>query len=326
MTIIKFNKSSINLIENFEKGFNCNSNNWDTKFESYNVADIVEKGHEILKSNNFLNTYISLIETVEELIGEELICQKRPTFRLQRKGKKSVDFHTDEILSGHPPNMINIWIPLSKTLESNSIWIVDEENTKKLISKFKNNNWDLKTLNKESIKVAKPQIMKYGEILTFNNKNLHGTIPSQENSVRYSIDFRLLAKKEINNMGNKKYGLDYIDVDQLKQKNITKSKTPGISVLYSNHKAKLYTHQVQRAMVAEFASANSIEIEREVAEWQVNHYPQINALIEEHPNHQIVFATKQSFEENSYKFRELCEKLKEHKSKVFFALERELLK
>ena len=326
MTILKFNKRKINLIEIFEKGFNCNSNNWDSKFESYNVAEVIEKGHEILKSDNFLNTYLSLIETVGELIGEELICQKRPTFRIQRKGKKSVDFHTDEILSGHPPNMKNIWIPLSETFESNGIWIVNEENTKKLISKFKNNKWDLKTLNKESLKIAKPQIMKYGEILTFNNKNLHGTVPSKEDKVRYSIDFRILTKKEINNMGNKKYGLDYLDVDQLKQKSKSKFKSPGVSVLYSNHKAKIFTHAVQRAMVTEFATANSIEIEREVAEWQVTHYPQINALIEEHPNHQIIFATKKSFKMDSKEFEELYKKLKEHKSKVFFALEKELLK
>ena len=38
--------------------------------------------------------------------------------------------------------------------------------------------------------------------------------------------------------------------------------------------------------------ANSIIIEREVAEWQVSHFPQIYAVLKEHPDHVIIFATK----------------------------------
>ena len=156
MEIFDFNTNEIKLREEFESKFNCHSSNWDEKFKDMPISELVELGHKVLKSDSFLNVYKDLVLLMQDHIGEELCCQKRPTFRIQRKAKKSVDFHTDEILSGHPQNMINVWIPLCKTFNSNGMWIVNEENTKSLLKKFKLHNWSIDKLNKCSLEVANP--------------------------------------------------------------------------------------------------------------------------------------------------------------------------
>lgn len=325
MAIIEFNTKKIKLKEEFEEQFNSPAEEWDNKFKDMPISKVVELGHNVLKSQRFIELYRDLIICVQDIVGEELCCQKRPTFRVQRKSKKSVDFHTDEILSGHPPNMLNIWIPLRKTAKSNCMWIVNESNTFDLLTEFKSKKWTIQELNKKSLEVASPKVINYGQILTFNNKNLHGTIQSSEDFDRYSIDFRLLPKREVNNMGKKKFGFDYIDSNMLMDYKKNKQFKSAISVLYTNYEADIFSHPIQRAMVDQFATSNSLLIDREVAEWQVDHFPQIYAILEEHPNHIIIFATKKSFNQNCNEYQVLCDNLRKHKCAVYFALEGEKL-
>ena len=296
--------------------------------------EAIAKGHQIFKTDEFRALYLELVaEIAAHLNLTQISFQKCPTFRFQCPGKKSVSFHTDDLSSGHPPNIINVWIPLTSINTYNSIHFVSKDISSLIKNKFINECHSIDWLDSQSRQHAKPWLHDIGTLLLFSNKTLHGTIPNSSAETRISIDFRITDASLPNEFSNSAKSIpgDYLELDNSMSnaemnKAITNINLPShtreaISVVYSSARARHLNHPLQRSIVNAFASRNGFEVVREVGEWHCSHYPILNDLCRNHPDKAILIATSNSFDTSNLHYFELMSKLRNHKSGAYFCFE-----
>ena len=127
------------------------------------------------------NLYDKFIkEIILPIINEKkIIYQKFPTFRVHLPGNKVIStWHRDgDELHKHPKGEINFILPLTKSYDTNTVWV--ESEPEKL---------DFHPVN-----------MKYGEFLMFNgNECIHGNKLNRTGKTRVSFDFRVIPGSEYN--------------------------------------------------------------------------------------------------------------------------------
>lgn len=125
--------------------------------------------YHYFKEHPIQSAYENLIrEVVQPYIGEPIVYQTVPSFRIQFPKNKGVgEKHKDSDYS-HSTDEINFWLPLTDTKKTNTIWIEGE-----------------------------PQLVKYGEILVFDGANKeHENKVSEEVGTRVSFDFRVIPKSK----------------------------------------------------------------------------------------------------------------------------------
>ena len=125
---------------------------------------------------DFTNVYKYFINNfVQEKIGEPIIYQKWPTFRVHLPDNLAVGaWHTDSDFN-HPEGEINFMLPITKMFESNTVIIESEPGLK-----------DFRQIELEP-----------GEVFMFNgNKCTHGNLPNKTGCTRVSLDFRVLKERD----------------------------------------------------------------------------------------------------------------------------------
>ena len=140
------------------------------------------------------NTYMSFIkEVIEPIIGEPIICQDMPTFRVHLPGEKAIHkWHYDsDIDHRHPDGEINFQIALTMMTKDNATWCETSPGAEDYF----------------------PMVLMPGQFLQFNgNKCTHGNKENKSSASRVSLDFRVLplsvydeysAKSSLNS--NKKF-------------------------------------------------------------------------------------------------------------------------
>ncbi len=124
----------------------------------------------------FNNLYKSFInEFIQEKIGQPIIYQKWPTFRVHLPNNLAVGaWHTDSDFN-HPEGEINFILPITKMFESNTVIIESEPGLK-----------DFRQIE-----------LKPGEVFMFNgNKCTHGNLPNRTGRTRVSLDFRVMKRSD----------------------------------------------------------------------------------------------------------------------------------
>ena len=111
------------------------------------------------------STYKRFIEQViTPLIGEPVVFQKVPSFRVHLVGNVAVgEEHKDSDYS-HSTDEQNFWLPITHAYDTNTIWIEGQ-----------------------------PQNLNYGQVLHFDGANkMHGNKTNDTPITRVSIDFRVI--------------------------------------------------------------------------------------------------------------------------------------
>ena len=130
--------------------------------------------HELLYSigEPFFETYARFLRrVVRPLIGDDVIYQMRPNFRVQLPGNIAVrGFHRDRD-DNHLKTEINCWLPLTPVSDTTAVWI---------------ESW-------EGAGDHRPAVVQPGELLVFDGSNLeHGNRESTSATTRVSFDFRVV--------------------------------------------------------------------------------------------------------------------------------------
>lgn len=178
--IINFDKTTFKLLETVQDHFKQNDLEQlhkDVIHTLYSKSQdqsstIHKKFYEIYEKEEFLKEYDKLIKDfIRPLYTEQIVYQKKPTFRIHMPGNVAVgEFHKDKDYS-HSSNELNYWLPFTKAFDTNTVWIESEENKKDF----------------------KPYELEYGQILVFQGAILeHGNKPNQTDVSRVSIDFRVM--------------------------------------------------------------------------------------------------------------------------------------
>lgn len=125
--------------------------------------------YHYFKEHPINSAYENLIrEVVQPYIGEDVVYQTIPSFRIQFPDNLAVgEKHKDSDYS-HSTDEINFWLPLTDAKNTNTLWIEDK---------------------------AYP--VAYGEILVFDGANReHENKVNKEGYTRVSLDFRVIPKSK----------------------------------------------------------------------------------------------------------------------------------
>ena len=169
---------------------------YDQKFGVNKISKIFS---EMPKSFHY--KYIDILKThVRDIIGQDFFFQLNPTIRVQVPHSSSsafYPFYHSDIQNGHPPYMINIWIPLNPPSPSEGYGfnLTPLSNS---IEIFKNYNFDIFQIQKDRRKigssldsVSTKENFDYGNISLFDSRKIHSTI-ALKNHVRASMDIRIV--------------------------------------------------------------------------------------------------------------------------------------
>jgi len=156
--------------------------------EVFNVdTDQSSKYHKIFYSLSndhkfFINFKRFVEDEVRPLFDEDILFQKKPTFRVHMKGNVAVGgYHKDRDYN-HSEHEINFFVPLTEAFGSNTVWVESEEDKGDF----------------------SPMEASYGEYYMWNGANLtHGNKKNDTGSTRVSFDFRVLPKSKYKRSGKK---------------------------------------------------------------------------------------------------------------------------
>jgi hypothetical protein len=152
----------------------------------------------------FLATYESFLKQVagEAVACGDFVFQSTPTIRFHFPQQAGFDwkprFHTD-IMLGHPPQEINLWLPLCGAVGSATMRIADLAPSLAVLDDleldFQRLAGAMQTdaaLAARCMAISRPVEMPYGEFLAFDPRCLHATQHNDTGRTRVSLDFRIV--------------------------------------------------------------------------------------------------------------------------------------
>lgn len=114
-----------------------------------------------------------IVNEVKPMFDDDILHQYMPSFRVHLPGDKAIHkwhYDSDENHK-HPEWEINFYIPLTDSIDSQTIWVESVP----------------------GLKNYEPMNVKYGEFLIFDgNRCTHGNKENTTNKTRVSFDFRIL--------------------------------------------------------------------------------------------------------------------------------------
>ena len=161
--------------------------NNDQNQEIYKVLYSIDPAYNLKKKTSngvFLDLYEKFVHHISKnIFKENVIYQKKPTLRVNFPGNKAVgDWHRDRDYN-HAPEEINIWVPVTRAIETNTIWT--------------ESSFDLEDYT--------PVNQKFGELLIFDSGLKHGNVLNEENKTRVSFDFRVIPESVYKENQSKSY-------------------------------------------------------------------------------------------------------------------------
>ncbi|MBU6140090.1 MAG: hypothetical protein KGP29_00840 [Proteobacteria bacterium] len=142
--------------------------------------------------------------------GRKFWFQKTPTIRVHCPGANSKTvypaYHNDTFL-GHHPYELNIWIPLTYLgNEGHGFDLMDVNESKEILKPYDFDIFkyyaEVRNHSSQAFKVtsekAKPVTTEFGQILLFDVRSLHSTMPMHQQT-RVSMDVRIIFDEDKNN-------------------------------------------------------------------------------------------------------------------------------
>jgi sporadic carbohydrate cluster 2OG-Fe(II) oxygenase len=158
----------IELRKHLEKLTNSKefSQRLDKFFEAY-VADLVDDPEYLVQSTSGIRIVVPNQDHMGRLLA----------------------FHTG-YWTGYNNVMGTVWIPLTKAWGSNTMQVVDWENSKLIMQEIHNNKLSLADIQKLSLQHAWPVEIEVGQCWLFNQGHVHGNINNETGITRVSFDAR----------------------------------------------------------------------------------------------------------------------------------------
>jgi len=151
------------------------------------------------------NLYKKFIKNkISKIFSENIHYQIVPTFRFHFPNQKGYDwsdrYHTD-IMLGHPPYELNIWMPFTKVYGSNSMRLTPYKDSIDFIADCdydfemfaKRTQYD-ETFIKKLRNQSNPLEMNYGDYIIFDPRCLHCTQYNDTKDTRISMDIRIILE------------------------------------------------------------------------------------------------------------------------------------
>lgn len=182
------------------------------EMKTYNFNDGVNKISTYFYDNDeiFQKSYLQFIVYLRtHFLHEPFWFQQTPTIRIHCPNGKNNHhyprYHSD-ISYGHPPEEINIWLPLTDLLSGHGFRTMSLATSKSILQQF---DYDFasfihsaihdKEFSKECEQRADPVTTKMGHFFTFDSRCIHSGEPLSQHT-RVSIDIRILPLSQYEKM------------------------------------------------------------------------------------------------------------------------------
>jgi len=133
-----------------------------------------------------------LFEPLCSLLGPDILIQTKMNISIQMPDDTTslLRAHSD-CNSGDSPFQLNLWIPLTKAYESNSMFIYNEESSERYYNNLVRNKFDVDYDDPETIqRYGKFMSMEVGEYLIFPPSLIHGNTINHTEATRISVNIR----------------------------------------------------------------------------------------------------------------------------------------
>ena len=142
----------------------------------------------------FAETYIAPI-----LEGKKYLIKRRPTLNLvvpnqERLGRK-LPFHQG-IFYNNGRGQGTIWMPLTKTYDTNSMYVVATRESRRITKALINNQWSQKKFEDACLETAYPVELDIGQAHLFHQEIIHGNVNNETGVTRMAIDWHILVEGE----------------------------------------------------------------------------------------------------------------------------------
>ena len=156
---------------------------------------------DALSRREFMERFDSFAEEYgKPLIGNRAYLLKRnPTLNVvipnqAVKGRK-LPFHQG-IFYANGRGQRTFWMAVTKCYDSNSMWVVDVDDSRRITKRVISEQWSLERFEEECLKYARPVNIVPGQAHLFNQENIHGNVNNETGVTRMSIDWHLLPEGE----------------------------------------------------------------------------------------------------------------------------------
>lgn len=296
--------------------------------ELVNVAKHVQNA---CSRKDFMEKFDAFVEEYipQRIEGKRYMIQRQGTLRVVIPNQSSVvrrlAFHQG-IFVGNGRGCRTIWTPFTKAHNTNTMWMVNYENSIDITKRFLNEKWSLEKLEEECLQTAFPIELEPGQSHLFFQEMLHGNVNNTENYTRVSMDMRILIEGEeygrrhpggfMRLPGDHSVAQTY---DYTGKNGITYA---GWSSQFSNN----ITLPMQRAIIDQYCVKNKInytsyEFENDHANWQ----PSLEYFIKERPDF-IVLNSMYSLTDDADRRNELLQLALDNNVELHFANEHVILK
>ncbi len=298
-------------------------------FREETIQDIVEKNenefifkhlYKLQKTKEFSGYFSSLLKVLSiKLDGVDFHYQKIPTFRIQRVGCKTVNYHND-VMYGHGEKVVNVWVPLIDTNRYNSLHLSDIKTSKFLFERIRKDKLSIIEINKLLKEYCSPKIVQYGQMMLFNTVTMHGTEINSSTEHRLSFDFRILPYGE--KPGKKDVSVFYNEINQTKRKKTVKQNC----LFYLSQKSQIvknFNHSLQREILNSFADKNYLQSNgfEETEIMGVDHYPNLFHFVIHENIENIVMLSILCLPDDEKERLEVLNEALKNKVKLYFFME-----
>ena len=142
----------------------------------------------------FAKTYIAPL-----LDDKRYLIKRRPTLNLvipnqERLGRK-LPFHQG-IFYKNGRGQGTIWMPLTRAYDTNSMYVVPTDSSRKITKALIEGQWDQKTFEDTCLETAYPVDLEIGQAHLFHQEILHGNVNNETDITRMAIDWHVLLEGE----------------------------------------------------------------------------------------------------------------------------------
>jgi sporadic carbohydrate cluster protein (TIGR04323 family) len=167
-----------------------------TPEEAWEIQEFVQESFKDI-------TYQKRFEAFAEQYGPQLLgtsdylIKRQPTLNLvipnQVSLKRRLPFHQG-IWYNNGTGMRTIWMPITPTYDSNSMYVIDHIESKKITQETMDNKWSLEEFEAVCVQHARPVNLVPGQAHLFHQEHIHGNINNTTGKCRLAIDWHLLPK------------------------------------------------------------------------------------------------------------------------------------
>ena len=160
----------------------------------------------------FIDAYERLINDVlvDQIVGADCLFQRTPTIRFHFPNQDGCFWHPrihNDLMLGHPPQEINVWLPLGRTQGTSGMRIADLAASVALIEEVDHDYAVLARKGQHDpdfrrrYKAASvPVELAYGEFIVFDPRCIHAPQYNVSDLTRVSLDFRIIPVEDYDAM------------------------------------------------------------------------------------------------------------------------------